>query len=294
LAAAHGKVECVRLLLKMSTNSWKEWWIERKDGKSGDTALHRACAEGQEEVVRLLLDEKANPLVTNQLGRTPMHLAVKAGDAAIVRYLLRAGASQMSLDLDGRRPIAAGAGPWVAPAPEALKVSFSRRELIAYTKKFKPHIRILPPPDSAGRFRLNGGVHTSKHQTSVPCSVTMPPWSKWPWQIWARAMLAHGRGTLQKLVRITPTRVAKLRGVYPQAGDLLRQTTSAWIGKARRESSDWLYECMKRSVMASSGGFALRGRMPKLSRCLRRVHNMMMLIATESCLSIFFSVQVRI
>eukprot|EP00802_Teleaulax_amphioxeia_P007307 Tamp_07313.p1 GENE.Tamp_07313~~Tamp_07313.p1 ORF type:complete len:364 (-),score=63.31 Tamp_07313:585-1676(-) len=124
LAAAHGRVECVRLLLKMSTTSWKDWWIERKDGRSGDTALHRACAEGQAEVVRLLLDEKANPSLTNQLGRTPMHLAVKASDAAIVKYLLRAGASQMSLDLDGRRPIAAGAGPWVSAAPEALKVEY--------------------------------------------------------------------------------------------------------------------------------------------------------------------------
>jgi hypothetical protein len=135
LAAAHGRVECVRLLLKMSTTSWKDWWIERKDGRSGDTALHRACAEGQAEVVRLLLDEKANPSLTNQLGRTPMHLAVKASDAAIVKYLLRAGASQMSLDLDGRRPIAAGAGPWVSAAPEALKVSFCMGSLSLSRKK---------------------------------------------------------------------------------------------------------------------------------------------------------------
>jgi hypothetical protein len=40
--------------------------------------------------------------------------------------------------------------------------------------------------------------------------------------------------------------------------------------------------------MASSGGFARRGRMPKSSRYLRRVHDIMMLIAPESCLSIFF------
>ena len=119
----------------MSTKSWKTWWIDRKgmranhcsrsnqvrglprtqshsdacaDGRSGDTALHRACHEGRSEVVRLLLDEKANPSLTNQLGRTPLHLAVNAGDDKIATYLLRAGASQVALDLDGRRPIAAG------------------------------------------------------------------------------------------------------------------------------------------------------------------------------------------
>jgi hypothetical protein len=46
---------------------------------------------------------------------------------------------------------------------------------------------------------------------------------------------------------------------------------------------------MKRSVMASSGGFARRGHMPKLSRCLRRVHDMMKLIALESFLPNNFS-----
>ena len=51
-----------------------------------------------------------------------MHLAVKAGDASIVKYLLRAGASLVSVDLDGRRPIAAGAGPWAQPPPGSLGV----------------------------------------------------------------------------------------------------------------------------------------------------------------------------
>ena len=125
LAAAHGRVECVRLLLKMSTESWKVWWIERKDGRTGDTALHRACAESRTDVVRLLLDEQANPSLTNQLGRTPLHLAVKAGESNIVKYLMRAGASHMSIDLDGRRPVAAvagEAGPWSNAPPDGLKV----------------------------------------------------------------------------------------------------------------------------------------------------------------------------
>ena len=135
----------------MSTKSWKTWWIDRKgmranhcsrsnqvrglprtqshsdacaDGRSGDTALHRACHEGRSEVVRLLLDEKANPSLTNQLGRTPLHLAVKAGDDKIATYLLRAGASQVALDLDGRRPIAAGAGEWSQPPPEGIKLAY--------------------------------------------------------------------------------------------------------------------------------------------------------------------------
>lgn len=124
LAAAHGRVECVRLLLKMSTQSWKAWWIERKDGRTGDTALHRACAESQADVVRLLLDEKANPSHTNQLGRTPLHLAVRAGESTIVKYLMRAGASHLSIDLDGRRPIAADAGPWSNPPPNGLKMDY--------------------------------------------------------------------------------------------------------------------------------------------------------------------------
>jgi len=124
LAAANGKIDCVWVLLKMGTAGWKQWWIERKDGRSGDTSLHRACAESQAEVVRLLLDEKANPSLTNNLGRTPMHLAVKAGDATIIKYLMRAGASQMDIDLDGRRPIAAGAGPWKVAPPDGLKVEY--------------------------------------------------------------------------------------------------------------------------------------------------------------------------
>ena len=57
--------------------------------KYGDTALHMACREGYVEIVKLLLEHKANSYIENKFmgANTPLKLALREGDQKIVSLL---------------------------------------------------------------------------------------------------------------------------------------------------------------------------------------------------------------
>ena len=86
-AAALGKESVVAQLLAVDpllVNSWSA---------DGVTALHLACVYGHTSVVRLLLEQGANPSAVARDGTaaTPLHNAVAGGFADIVILLLRRG-----------------------------------------------------------------------------------------------------------------------------------------------------------------------------------------------------------
>ncbi|KAH8241383.1 hypothetical protein KR032_011808 [Drosophila birchii] len=54
----------------------------------GYSALHHACLNGHEEIVRLLLAHEASPNLPDSRGSSPLHLAAWAGETEIVRLLL--------------------------------------------------------------------------------------------------------------------------------------------------------------------------------------------------------------
>lgn len=103
-AVAHEAV--VRLLLNKGVNA-------SIPDNSGRTALHWAANQGQEAVVRLLLEKDAdsNILKSDVHGQTPLFIAAFRGDEGIVRLLLEKGADEdvSKLDKYGRSALAIAA-----------------------------------------------------------------------------------------------------------------------------------------------------------------------------------------
>ena len=105
LAAEHGEVEAVRLMLDLG------FPVETREGDTGGTALHVACYAGSAEVVRLLLAHGADiESRDTEWDSTPLDWAkVGSGErprsnprpdwAATVRILLGAGASTEAVEL---------------------------------------------------------------------------------------------------------------------------------------------------------------------------------------------------
>lgn len=61
------------------------------------TPLHCAARMGHKELVKLLLDHKANPNSTTTAGHTPLHIAAREGHAQTVRILLDMEAQQTKM-----------------------------------------------------------------------------------------------------------------------------------------------------------------------------------------------------
>jgi len=85
---------------KLLLGKWAE--SEAKD-KSGRTPLSWAVEKGHEAVVKLLLENGAEP--DKNKGRTPPSWATKKGHEAVVKLLLEKGAELDAKDKDGRTPL---------------------------------------------------------------------------------------------------------------------------------------------------------------------------------------------
>ena len=86
IAAKHGHVEVVRLLLQVPgilVNQATYAWV---------TPLCIATRQGHGDVVRSLLRKDADPNLGTDSGLTPLHIACLRGHTAVVRMLLHAGA----------------------------------------------------------------------------------------------------------------------------------------------------------------------------------------------------------
>lgn len=61
------------------------------------TPLHCAARMGHKDLVKLLLEHKANPNSTTTAGHTPLHIAAREGHAQTVRILLDMEAQQTKM-----------------------------------------------------------------------------------------------------------------------------------------------------------------------------------------------------
>lgn len=85
-AAANGDVELVNLLLDRGAKI-------NAATQDGWTALHFACLRGDEGLVQLLLDRDADVSMTTTSGVSALSIATSEGDREIVELLLDRGAS---------------------------------------------------------------------------------------------------------------------------------------------------------------------------------------------------------
>lgn len=61
------------------------------------TPLHCAARMGHKELVKLLLEHKANPDATTTAGHTPLHIAAREGHGQTTRILLDGNAQQTKM-----------------------------------------------------------------------------------------------------------------------------------------------------------------------------------------------------
>ena len=73
--------------------------------RDGETALFMAVAQGNRELVEILVDADANVNHSNKWGLTPLFLAVEFGDPSIVRILINAGAHVNHFNHYGETPL---------------------------------------------------------------------------------------------------------------------------------------------------------------------------------------------
>lgn len=66
-------------------------------GQDDQTPLHCAARMGHKEIVKLLLDHKANSNSTTTAGHTPLHIAAREGHVQTIRILLDMDAQQTKM-----------------------------------------------------------------------------------------------------------------------------------------------------------------------------------------------------
>ncbi|XP_044729331.1 uncharacterized protein LOC123292680 [Chrysoperla carnea] len=78
-------------------------FVNAKHTKLG-TSLHYAAWKGYDKIVKILLQNKANPNIVGSKGFTPMHYATKFSHLKIVKYLLTYGAVYNAMSDSGKTP----------------------------------------------------------------------------------------------------------------------------------------------------------------------------------------------
>jgi uncharacterized protein len=73
---------------------------------TGKTALHWAAAQGNDDIVRLLLDHGFTINAQDADGNTPLHLAARNGNLSTVKLLLARGANATLVNRNGQTPLA--------------------------------------------------------------------------------------------------------------------------------------------------------------------------------------------
>jgi ankyrin repeat protein len=98
-AAAEGEHEVVRILVEASAT------LDAQDEK-GRTALFWAAKKGHSNVAKVLIDNGANlNLTDNEWGRTALHFAIERENVEVAKLLITAGAPLDIKDGEGRVPL---------------------------------------------------------------------------------------------------------------------------------------------------------------------------------------------
>lgn len=99
LAAALGNQELIKLLLEEGAA------VNVQCGAEKMTPLHLAAEDGDAECVNLLIEAGANVSIKNKKHQTPLHLAALSQSPETIELLLKQNANPNASDVDGRTPL---------------------------------------------------------------------------------------------------------------------------------------------------------------------------------------------
>jgi ankyrin repeat protein len=117
MAAGANNAEIVELLLKNKSDP------DIKD-QVGNTALHVAAHKGHHSVIRiLLLQGKADPHIMNNMGRTPLQVAVQREQIGAVKMILNNVPNSPAKEADAKVALMLAAESGHSPSISALLVS---------------------------------------------------------------------------------------------------------------------------------------------------------------------------
>ncbi len=102
--ARDGDIKVVEEALALAKKSIGRFDINTRDAKD-NTALLFAVANDNEEIVKLLLENQANPSLSNYLGMTPLMWAVSNPNFNITKLLLNNGANPNLRTNGGETPV---------------------------------------------------------------------------------------------------------------------------------------------------------------------------------------------
>ncbi|XP_034142653.1 unconventional myosin-XVI [Esox lucius] len=128
----------------------------------GVTLLHIACASGYREVVSLLLENGADPQLSDNSDWTPLHLAAKYGQTSIVRQLLKHRADPTLLNCNQDKPSG------IAASDPVMDMLLRAEE--SWVERLKDPSVPLPPTDQ----RYDGGAHDQPIPVKNLTPLSMP------------------------------------------------------------------------------------------------------------------------
>lgn len=96
-AAARNDIDEVRRLLKKGVNP-------DSTNEDGLTALHQCCIDDNEEMMKLLVEFRANVNAEDSEKWTPLHAAATCGHLHLVKNLIARGANLLAVNADGNMP----------------------------------------------------------------------------------------------------------------------------------------------------------------------------------------------
>ena len=100
VAVNRGHIECVKLLLEYNAAQI----IDEKEVVTGKTCCHMASAKGYNEILKLILDAKADPNSQQNNGNTPLIWTCANGHVESTKLLLQYGADVNILNRDNWSP----------------------------------------------------------------------------------------------------------------------------------------------------------------------------------------------
>ncbi|KAK8385935.1 hypothetical protein O3P69_010589 [Scylla paramamosain] len=96
-AAARNDIEEVKALLEVGVDP-------DSTNEDGLTALHQCCIDDSEEMMRLLVQHKADVNAQDSEKWTPLHAAATCGHLHLAKFLIAKGANLLAVNADGNMP----------------------------------------------------------------------------------------------------------------------------------------------------------------------------------------------